>query len=56
MERDNTEAKSIEDMWKVIESFGIKREIYELHNPGYHEVHNLYLAIKEKQKSTRNQK
>lgn len=49
MDVDGPEGEHVEDMWKVIERFGIKRELYEMHNPTYQEVRNLYLAIAEKQ-------
>ncbi len=53
---DNAKMESLEEMWEIIESFGIRRDIYELHNPGYNEVRNLYLIIKEKQRSAKNSK
>ena len=57
MEHNDAEIKSIEEMWQIIENFGIKREIYEMYNPGYHEVRNLYLIIiKERRKSVKDSK
>jgi len=37
-----------EEMWKVIEDFGISRAMVEKHNPNYQKVKDLYLAIKKK--------
>ncbi len=48
MEGDGGESKPVDEMWKVIERFGIKRELYEMHKPSYQEIKNLYLVIMEK--------
>ena len=38
---------SLEDMWQVIEIFGIRRELLDPHNElSYKTVHALYLTIK----------
>ena len=42
---------SIDEMWEVIENFGIAREIYERHNPSYSDIQALYLLIKSKKKN-----
>jgi len=46
MEPEHVTLESIDEMWKVIESFGIKREVFKLNNPSYQEIKNLYLLIK----------
>ncbi len=46
MEPEHVTLESIDEMWKVIESFGIKREVFKLNNPSYQEIKSLYLLIK----------
>jgi hypothetical protein len=44
---------SVDDMWEVIESFGIKREILDLRkNLTHEEIQNLYFTIKNRNSST----
>jgi len=44
---------SLDEMWNVIEKFGIKREILDPHdNLTYEQIHNLYLTIKNNNSST----
>ncbi|HJU12971.1 MAG TPA: hypothetical protein VJ792_00760 [Candidatus Nitrosotalea sp.] len=50
MERKAGIEVSLDEMWNVIERFGIRRETYELSKPTIQEIRNLYLAILEKQK------
>ena len=54
MRYDDCEPESLERMWQIIEGFGIRRDVYELHKPSYEEVRNLYLIIKEKERSAMN--
>ncbi|MBI1828744.1 MAG: hypothetical protein HY222_02640 [Thaumarchaeota archaeon] len=42
------EEVSIEEMWKVIESFGIDRKMLERINPDNHKIKDLYKLIKSK--------
>ena len=42
---------SIDEMWKVIENFGIKRKVFGKSNPSYQEIRELYLLIKSKKTS-----
>ncbi len=42
---------SIDEMWKVIENFGIKRKVFGKSNPSYQEIKELYLLIKSKKTS-----
>ena len=38
---------SLDDMWKVIENFGIRRELLDPQNElSYNTIHALYLTIK----------
>lgn len=53
MEGENVSIKSIEEMWKVIESFGIKREVFQLSNPSYSQIRDLYIMIKTKRASSK---
>lgn len=39
---------SIEEMWKVIESFGINRKMLERMNPNNEKIKDLYQSIKSK--------
>ena len=39
---------SIEEMWKIIESFGIDRKMLERTNPDDQKIKELYLLIKSK--------
>lgn len=39
---------SLEEMWKVIENFGINRAKFEKTYPTREDIKDLYLAIKEK--------
>ena len=39
---------SIEEMWKVIESFGIDRKMLERTNPDNQKIKDLYQLIKSK--------
>lgn len=44
---------SIAEMWSVIEKFGIKRDMLDLHdNLSYEQIHNLYVTIKNSYSST----
>lgn len=42
---------SIEEMWKVIESFGINRKMLERVNPNSQIIKDLYQSIKSKKQS-----
>jgi hypothetical protein len=50
MNLENPTIKTLDEMWKVIESFGIKRAVFERSNPTYEELKNLYLLINRKKK------
>jgi len=39
---------SVEEMWKVIESFGIDRRMLERTNPSNQKIKDLYQSIKSK--------
>ncbi len=56
MSSENLSLKSIDEMWKVIESSGIKREVFEKHNPSFAEIKDLYLFIKQRQEPLNSQK
>lgn len=44
---------SLDEMWDVIEKFGIKRELLDpRHNLSYEQIHNLYFTIKNNNSST----
>ena len=42
------EETSVEEMWKVIESFGIDRKMLERTNPDDQKIKDLYQLIKSK--------
>jgi hypothetical protein len=42
------EEVSVEEMWKVIESFGIDRKMLERTNPDNQKIKDLYQSIKSK--------
>lgn len=44
----NHEEVSVEEMWKVIESFGINRKMLERTNPDNRKIKDLYQSIKSK--------
>lgn len=48
LEMEEVSLASIDEMWKVIENFGIKRTIFGKSNPSYQEIKDLYLLIKKK--------
>lgn len=48
MERNSGLEVSLDEMWEVIERFGIRRETYELKKPTIQEIRNLYQAIVKK--------
>jgi hypothetical protein len=48
MESENVTLETIDEMWNVIESFGIKRDVFSKSNPSYQDIQVLYLLIKEK--------
>lgn len=56
MSSENISLKSIDEMWKVIESSGIKREVFEKHNPSFAEIKDLYSFIKQRQEPPDSQK
>jgi hypothetical protein len=47
------EIPSLEKMWKVIESYGIKREIFENSNPTEETITQLYEMIKKNREKNR---
>jgi hypothetical protein len=47
---------SLDDMWKVIEEFGIKREILEKTYPGTEVIKELYNGIEQKNEERRKEK
>jgi hypothetical protein len=47
---------SSEEMWKVIERFGIKREMLEKHNTTNEEIFDLYQLIKKRLRDKNDQK
>lgn len=51
MERNGGSEASLEEMWEIIERFGIRRDTYELKKPTIQEIRNLYHAIVEKRGS-----
>ena len=56
MSSENVSLKSIDEMWKVIESSGIKREVFEKHNPSFAEIKELYLFLKQRDEPLNSQK
>jgi len=44
----NLEEISLDEMWEVIESFGIDRKMLERSNPSEEKIRDLYLLIKNK--------
>jgi hypothetical protein len=48
MNFENPTIKTLDEIWMAIESFGIKREIFERSNPTYEELKDLYLLINRK--------
>jgi hypothetical protein len=42
-------------MWKRIEQFGIKRDMFELSNPSEEEIRELYEIIREKRNKKRDE-
>jgi hypothetical protein len=52
MASENVSLKTIEEMWKVIESSGIKREVFEKHEPSFAEIRDLYTLLKKRKEST----
>jgi len=52
MSKESVTLESIDEMWKEIETFGIKREIFKLSNPSYQQIRDLYLLIKKGKEST----
>ena len=55
MSSENITLKSIDEMWKVIESSGIKRAVFEKHNPSFAEIKDLYLFLKQRQEPPNSQ-
>lgn len=53
MENENNNLETLDQMWNTIESFGIKREIFEKRNPTIEQIRELYLLIKKVKKNTR---
>ncbi len=49
---ETSEDVSIEEMWKVIEEFGIKRAMLERSNPNFVTIFELYSAIKKRQENS----
>jgi len=43
-----SEEASVEEMWKVIESFGIDRKMLEMARPDNQKIKDLYQLIKSK--------
>ncbi|MDE1862285.1 MAG: hypothetical protein KGI33_05165 [Thaumarchaeota archaeon] len=43
--KDESEV-TLEEMWRVIEDFGIDRKLYEMKNPTISEIKSLYHLIK----------
>jgi hypothetical protein len=52
---DNRKQASSEEMWKIIESFGIKREAFRLSNPTDNDVMELYQLIKKRMRDNKDQ-
>ncbi len=51
----NSRKVSLEEMWKVIEDFGIIREVNEIINPTEEQVSKLYGIIKKRNHEQSNQ-
>lgn len=45
-----TEEVSLDEMWKVIEDFGINRKMLESKNLSHQEIKDLYLLIQSKKR------
>jgi hypothetical protein len=46
---------TLDEMWKRIEQFGIKRDMFELSNPSEEEIRELYEIIREKRNKKRDE-
>jgi hypothetical protein len=53
MTSENISLKTIDEMWKVIESSGVSREVFSKHNPSFAEIRDLYLLLSQKQVSSK---
>ena len=49
------EDASIDDMWKIIERYGINRKMMEMHHANPEEIQALYQIIKKKESIEKNQ-
>jgi signal recognition particle subunit SEC65 len=38
---------SLDEMWKVMEEFGVKRDLVEKINPGREQIEEVYMLIKQ---------
>jgi len=56
MNLENPTIKTLDEIWMVIESYGIKREVFGKSNPTYEELKDLYLLINRKKNNPINQK
>jgi len=45
MASENISLRTVDEMWKEIENFGIKREIFKRQNPTHEEVRDLYALV-----------
>ncbi len=52
MEDKKNGLEKLENMWDVIERFGIKRDIFEMSNPTFEQITELYHLIKKTRKNT----
>jgi len=48
LDKLNLEEISLDEMWEVIESYGINRKMLERSNPSEQKIKDLYLLIKNK--------
>jgi uncharacterized protein YfkK (UPF0435 family) len=46
---------SIDEMWKIIERYGINRKMMEMHHTNQEEIQALYQIIKKKESIEKNQ-
>jgi len=53
MSKESVTLESIDEMWKTIETFGIKREVFKMSNPSYQQIRDLYLLIKKSNEPTK---
>ena len=51
----NRKNPSLEEMWRVIETFGIKRNIFEKSHPTEEEILELYCLIKTSNRTRKDQ-